>query len=87
MILTCAKCGRRHPLTEEEVAFFYPRFFCLSCGERIPFPLDEARIREMGAKPDPDRRLSEEDLKALDGRDRPRRALREAGTGGGQDGG
>ncbi len=87
MILTCAKCGRRHPLTEEEVAFFYPRFFCLSCGDRIPFPLDEGRVRELRAKNDPDRRLSEEDLRALDGKDRPRRALREAGAGGGADGG
>jgi DNA-directed RNA polymerase subunit RPC12/RpoP len=87
MILTCAKCGRRHPLTEEEVAFFYPRFFCLSCGERIAFPVDEERVRELKAQNDPDRRLSPEDLRALDGKDRPRKALREAGAGGGADGG
>lgn len=57
MMLTCTKCGRRHPLSEEDVVFFYPRFFCLSCGEKLSLPIDEGRYLELRVKNDRDRRL------------------------------
>lgn len=57
MILSCGSCGRRHPLTEEDAVLFHPRFFCLSCGARIPFSLTETEIDQLRAKTDPDRRL------------------------------
>jgi hypothetical protein len=38
MMLTCTNCGRQHPLTDDEVAQFHPRFFCLrsSWSSRSP---------------------------------------------------
>ena len=44
MMLTCEKCGRKQPLTDDDVAFFHPRFFCLSCGAKLPFALDEKEL-------------------------------------------
>ncbi len=59
MILTCAKCGRRHPLSEEDVVAFHPRFFCLSCGQRIAFEVEEKLLSELRGKNDRERRLSD----------------------------
>lgn len=64
MKLTCEKCGRHHPLTDDDVAFFFPRFFCLSCGVRIPFPIDEQEIRKLLASNDRDRRLPDQVVKS-----------------------
>jgi len=47
MILTCAKCGRKQPLTDDDVVNFYPRFFCLSCGTKLPFDVPETKLREL----------------------------------------
>lgn len=57
MMLTCEKCGNRHPLTEDEVAFFYPRFFCLACGAKITFPIESDQVDAIRRKNDRDRRL------------------------------
>ena len=61
MMLTCAKCGRRHPLSDDDVAFFHPRFFCLSCGEKLPFQVDEKTLAQLRLNNDRSRRLSETD--------------------------
>ncbi len=86
MMLTCARCGRKHPLTEDDVAFFYPRFFCLSCGEKVPFPLDDAGAEDLKRRNDRDRRLDAADLKVLDGQDAVRRVHRGTGQGDGSGG-
>ena len=39
MTLTCTTCGRQHPMTDEDIAYFHPRFFCLSCGRKLEFNL------------------------------------------------
>ena len=65
MMLTCEKCGRKHPLTEDDVAYFYPRFFCLSCGQKLKFDVGEAKLQELRHSNDPSRRLPAEDLKTL----------------------
>jgi hypothetical protein len=57
MMLTCAKCGRKQPLSDDDVANFYPRFFCLSCGEKLPFDLAESELQQLRASNDRDRRL------------------------------
>jgi Fe2+ or Zn2+ uptake regulation protein len=59
MTLTCEKCGRKHPLTEEEVISFHPRFFCLSCGTTIPFNVPAEKLAELRRSNDPDRRLTD----------------------------
>ena len=57
MILACGTCGRKHPLSEEDAVFFHPRFFCLSCGGKIPITMDETTLDQLHAKTDRDRRL------------------------------
>lgn len=57
MMLTCAKCGRQHPLSDDDVVSFYPRFFCLSCGAKLPFDVKESELKELRASNDRDRRL------------------------------
>jgi len=47
MDLLCPKCGRSHPLSEEDAVAFYPRFRCLSCGEPLPVPLTEKEYQEL----------------------------------------
>ena len=59
MMLTCAKCGRKHPLSDDDVVAFYPRFFCLSCGEKLPFDVKESELTELRASNDRDRRLTD----------------------------
>jgi hypothetical protein len=59
MILTCEKCGRKQPLTEEEIVFFHPRFFCLSCGTNLPFNVPAKKLAELRRSNDPDRRLTD----------------------------
>jgi hypothetical protein len=53
MMITCAKCGKQHPMTDADVAYFYPRFFCLSCGQKLPFELPELQHSN-----DPSRKLT-----------------------------
>lgn len=57
MNLTCEKCGRSHPLTDEDIVLFHPRFFCLSCGARVPFPVNGTRLEELRKTADRERRL------------------------------
>ena len=61
MILTCSKCGARHPLSDDDVVFFHPRFFCLSCGDRIPMKIDRARLEKLRGSNDRDRKLTNSD--------------------------
>jgi len=83
MMITCAQCGRRHPLSDEDVAFFYPRFFCLSCGEKLPFEVTEAELQKLQASNDRNRRLS--DVAGLPPEETVRRVHKGAGgdSGGG----
>jgi hypothetical protein len=71
MMLTCAKCGRTQPLTDDDVANFYPRFFCLSCGAKLPFDVPETKLRELFHSNDRARTLS--DLAGLPAQDTVRR--------------
>ena len=64
MIITCQHCSRKHPLTDDDIAYFYPRFFCLSCGKKLEFKLPEAKILELKHSNDPSRQLTD-DLSAL----------------------
>jgi hypothetical protein len=64
MMITCTKCGRKHPMTDADIAYFYPRFFCLSCGQKLPFDLPEAKLQELLHSNDPARRITE-DLSTL----------------------
>jgi len=77
MMLTCAKCGRKHPLSDEDVAFFYPRFFCLSCGEKLPFQVQESELQQLRASNDRDRRLA--DVSGLPAEETIRRVHKGAG--------
>ncbi|HLY12279.1 MAG TPA: hypothetical protein VKW04_23450 [Planctomycetota bacterium] len=65
MMITCAKCGRKHPMTDADIAYFYPRFFCLSCGQKLPFEVPEAKLQELRRSNDPSRRLPAEELASL----------------------
>ena len=57
MILTCEKCGHKHPLSDDDVAFFHPRFFCVTCGTRIEIAVDESKLLTLQGQNDRDRRL------------------------------
>ncbi len=56
--LTCSKCKRTVPLSEDDVAFFYPRFFCLGCGEKIAFPITPEDALKLAHKIDRERSLN-----------------------------
>lgn len=86
MILTCAKCGSRHPLSDDDVASFYPRFFCLSCGEKLIFPVSADQVETMRRDNDRDRRLSDVNGARDDG-GTIRRFIRDAGKQGTDGGG
>lgn len=55
--LACDKCGRKFPLSEEDVIRFWPRVFCLSCAAKIDIPIDKNQHLALMKKRDPDRRL------------------------------
>lgn len=65
MTLTCAKCGRKHPVTDDDVAAFYPRFFCLSCGVKLPFDVPEKKVFELQHSNDRARTIAAADLQGL----------------------
>lgn len=65
MMITCTNCGRQHPMTDDDIAYFYPRFFCLSCGKKVEFNLPEAKLYELRHSNDPSRRLADADLSGL----------------------
>lgn len=56
--LTCPKCKRTVPLSEDDIAFFYPRFFCLGCGEKVPFPITPEDALKLAHKIDRDRSVN-----------------------------
>lgn len=64
-MLTCSKCGRKQPLTEDDIAFFHPRFFCLACGEKLAFPTSEDALQALRGSNDRSRKLGAADLQAL----------------------
>lgn len=64
MMITCEKCGRKHPMTDDDIAYFHPRFFCLSCGQKLPFNVPEAKLQELKHSNDPSRKLTD-DLASL----------------------
>jgi hypothetical protein len=57
LTLACPKCGRRNILSEDDAVFFYPRFFCLSCGTRLAIPLSTEEYLKKLRNPDRDRRI------------------------------
>ncbi|HEX7901956.1 MAG TPA: hypothetical protein VF950_29625 [Planctomycetota bacterium] len=86
MMLTCGKCGRKHPMTDEDVAFFYPRFFCLSCGEKLEFVVADAKLATLRNSNDRSRTLAAADLQGLPPSDQLRKVVKRgdgAGDGGG----
>ena len=88
MMLTCAKCGRKHPLSDEDVALFHPRFFCLSCGEKLPFEgVPETKLAELRRSNDRQVLLQASDLQVLPPMDQPRRIQRETGGASSESGG
>ena len=58
MMITCTKCGRKHPMTDADIAYFYPRFFCLSCGQKLPFEVAESKLQELLHSNDPGRKIT-----------------------------
>lgn len=75
-MLTCAKCGRQHPMTDEDVASFHPRFFCLSCGEKLAFDLDATALASLKRANDRSRTLAAADLQGLPPADQARRVVK-----------
>ena len=65
MIINCQNCNRKHPFTDEDLAYFYPRFFCLSCGKKLEFALPDSKLQELKRSNDPGRKLQKEDLSTL----------------------
>jgi hypothetical protein len=80
MMLTCAKCGRKHPMSDEDLAAFYPRFFCLSCGEKLPFDAAAPKIHELRHSNDRARKLATADLQGLPPADQVRRVVKRDGA-------
>jgi hypothetical protein len=60
MMIACTNCGRQHPLTDEDVAYFHPRFFCLSCGKKLEFAITDAKLLELRHSNDPSRRFTDD---------------------------
>ena len=85
MMLNCAKCGSKQPLTEEDIASFYPRFFCLSCGEKLAFDASEATLAGLRKSNDRSRTLAAADLQGLPPAGQVRKVLKREG--GSSDGG
>ena len=65
MMITCANCGRQHPMTDEDIAWFHPRFFCLSCGKKLEFAVSDAKLLELRHSNDPSRKLGEKEVASL----------------------
>ena len=57
MILNCESCGRKHPLSDDDVAFFHPQLFCLACGAWIAITRDDKKLLELQRENDRDRRV------------------------------
>jgi len=84
MMLTCAKCGRKHPLSDDDVVNFYPRFFCLSCGTKLPFEMKESELQALRGSNDRNRKVT--DLAGLPPQDQFRKVVKsgdESSGGGG----
>lgn len=79
MMMTCAKCGRKHPMTDEDVAFFHPRFFCLSCGEKLDFAIAEPALASLRKSNDRSRTIAAADLQGLPPADQPRKIVKREG--------
>lgn len=85
MMLTCSKCGRKHPMTDEDVASFHPRFFCLSCGEKLEFSIPEPALSSLRKSNDRSRTIAAADLQGLPPADQARKVVKR--DGGAADGG
>lgn len=79
-MLTCTKCGRKQPMTDEDLAFFYPRFFCLACGEKLPFETTEAALAGLRKSNDRSRTLAAADLQGLPPADQVRKVAKREGA-------
>ncbi|HZE99961.1 MAG TPA: hypothetical protein VE981_23340 [Planctomycetota bacterium] len=63
-MITCTKCGRKHPMTDDDIAYFYPRFFCLSCGQKLPFDIAPDKLEALRHSNDRGRKITD-DLSVL----------------------
>ncbi len=79
-MLTCSKCGRRQPMTDDDVAFFHPRFFCLACGEKLAFDTNEATLAGLRKSNDRSRTLASADLQGLPPADQVRKIAKREGA-------
>ena len=61
LTLICAHCSRSIPLSEDDVALFYPQFYCLGCGEKIPLPITPEEALKLAHKIDRKRTLNSTD--------------------------
>jgi hypothetical protein len=80
MMITCSKCGRKQPLTEEDLAAFHPYFFCLTCGEKMTLATPDAALRTIQRSNDRSRTLAAADLQGLPPADQVRKVVRRDGA-------
>jgi hypothetical protein len=80
MMITCSKCGRKQPLTDEDVAAFHPYFFCLTCGEKLSLAGAEEKVQALRRSNDRSRVLAAADLQALPPADQVRRVVKRDGA-------
>ena len=57
MNLTCGKCGNQQPLSDDDVVLFYPRFFCLGCGNRVEMKINDLLLQKLRGNNNRDRTL------------------------------
>ena len=80
MMLICSKCGHKQPMTEEDIAFFHPRFFCLACGDKLSFETTEAALAGLRKSNDRSRTLAAPDLQGLPPADQLRKIAKREGA-------
>lgn len=80
MMITCSKCGGKHPLSDEDLAAFYPYFFCLTCGEKLSLKDQEAKLQGLRRSNDRARTLAAADLQGLPPAERVRKVVKRDGA-------
>lgn len=72
MMLTCKNCAAKQPLTDEDIVSFYPRFFCLSCGQKVPFEVPAEKLQLLSHANDRSRLITD-DVSSLPPAGQPRK--------------
>ena len=65
-------------MSDEDVAFFHPRFYCLSCGEKMAFDVTEPALATLRRSNDRARTLAAADLEGLPPSDQLRKVVKSA---------